>query len=199
MTARAEYTDEEWALLYTAPIIIGVAVAYAEPGAAAREVITAALMQGTAAKRYPGNELLGSLWSVRPGAAAEATPVQPVPLPSSAGEAASLPRELLDRALETARKVVALLDDRSGPLESEGVRSFLGDVAVATAEAARSGGFLGLGGVRVTPAERAAVDAIREALGLEPMPAKAEDAQAPPAPDTVQGAPSVPSGPINPS
>jgi hypothetical protein len=148
-------------------------------------------MEGMVGQRYPGNELLAALWTAKggtPPAVSSPTHLDPE----------HFKENTLEQALEACRKVIAILADRSSAKEAGEYRQFLGDIAVAAAEAARTGGFFGIGGVLVTPAERAAADAIRDELGLEPMPA-GEGAQQPPAPDSVRGIPGAPSGSIDPS
>jgi hypothetical protein len=153
-------------------------------------MISAVLMEGMVGQRYPGNELLGALWTTKggtPPAVSSPTHLEPD----------RFKEQTIEQALDMCRKVVAILDDRSNAKEAGEYRQFLGDVAVAAAEAARTGGFFGIGGVLVTPAERTTVDAIRDALGLEPI-RDPEGAQ-PPAPDSMSGIPGAPSGSIDPS
>lgn len=195
MTARAEYTDEEWQLLYMSPWVVGFAVSFGDQGGAIRETFSVAAATASVGERYPGNELLASVWASRPGTAGASEPIAETD-PSRIGS------ELLERAVDTCRKVVALLEERSGPEEAEGFRTFLADVALGVANAA-GGGLLDGGGARVSPAERAAVDAIRDALGLGPL---AEGRSAgtpgtssePPPPDTVRGMSGIPAGPVEP-
>jgi hypothetical protein len=52
---------------------------------------------------------------------------------------------------------------------------------VRVAEAAREGGFLGVGGVKVSAAEQQALDALAAALGLASGGAESQGAVAPPA------------------
>jgi hypothetical protein len=195
MTARAEYTDDEWQLLYLAPWVVGVAVALAEKGGVLRELMTIASLSATVRERYPDDELMGALWATRQD---PAIPAQAVP----AVETKEIEGALLDRALETCHKVVALLGERASTAEAQDFRLLLGEVAIAVANTTHSGGVLGFGGVLVTPAERAVVDAIRSALDLESMPGPEggiSDGAAPPPPDQIRGGPGVPSGAIDPS
>ncbi len=163
MTARSEYTEEEWQLLFLSPWIVGMAVSLAEPGGTIREVFSIAAITASVRERYPDNELLGAAWA---GGAEGAHP-------SDLGAAAEPERAvatMLEGAVDTCRAVVKLLADRSREAEAQGFRHFLGDVALEAANATTTGGFFGLGGVRVTEAERRAVVVIREALDLEPLP-----------------------------
>ena len=58
--------------------------------------------------------------------------------------------------MEEVRASVAMLDEKAGD-EAAPVKSWLYSVAVATAEAAKEGDFLGFGGVKVNEAETAAL------------------------------------------
>jgi hypothetical protein len=198
MTARAEYTDQEWQLLYLSPWVVGIAVSFAESGGTIRELMTVASLSATVRERYPDNELLGALWS------AKQAPAVP-PEPTASVDPTRLAGALLESALDTCHKVMALLGERSSAEETEAFRRLLGEVAVAVANSTRTGGVLGLGGVLVTAAERAAVDAIRSALDLEPMSdpqgaGGAEGATTPPPPDVIRGGgPGIPGGSLDPS
>jgi hypothetical protein len=205
MTARAEYTDDEWQLLYLAPWVVGVAVALAERGGVLRELMTIASLSATVRERYPDDELMGALWATRQDPAIPAVPVPALEAKgpeANAFAAKEIEGALLDRALETCHRVVALLGERSSTAEAQDFRLLLGEVAIAVANTTRSGGVLGFGGVLVTPAERTAVDAIRSALDLEPMPGREggiSDGDAPPPPDQIRGGPGIPSGAVDPS
>jgi hypothetical protein len=198
MTARAEYTDEEWTLLYMSPWAVGFAVSFGDQGGAIRETFSIATATATVRERYPGNELLASVWSTRLDTA-------PAPEPIPGTDVGRIGDELLKRAVETCRRVVALLEERSHPEEAEGFRRFLADVALDVANAA-GGGPLGGAGAHISSSERVAVDAVRAALGLAPLAigenpegsGAASGPKPPPAPDTVRGATGIPTGPIEP-
>jgi hypothetical protein len=73
-----------------------------------------------------------------------------------------------ERALDTLRHVVELLDAKATPDEAAGYRGWLMQVAVATANAGKEDqGFLGRGGVAVNDAERAALAEIAQVLGVD--------------------------------
>ena len=74
------------------------------------------------------------------------------------------PEELLPIATEAARRVADLLRTHGSELDRYAYREYVLGVARRVAEAAREGDILGLGGQRVSDAERAAIRAIAEAL-----------------------------------
>jgi hypothetical protein len=73
-----------------------------------------------------------------------------------------------ERATQTLRDVVAVLDAGSTPEESAGYKGWLMQIGVKVAEAGKEDqGFLGRGGVQVNDAERAALDQLSTLLGLD--------------------------------
>jgi uncharacterized membrane protein len=67
-------------------------------------------------------------------------------------------------ALEAIRSATAILA-RTAPAQLPAFRTFLVEIAEAVADANREGGFFGLGAIRRTPNEAAAVEAVRRATG----------------------------------
>jgi uncharacterized protein YidB (DUF937 family) len=51
------------------------------------------------------------------------------------------------------------------PASGGGLGSIIGSLAGSGAEASKEGGFLGIGGTRISDAERAAIDQIKSAIG----------------------------------
>jgi hypothetical protein len=67
--------------------------------------------------------------------------------------------------LETLRQTSALLDAKS-PGDAGGFKAWLRGISESVANAAREGGFMGFGGVRVSDAEKATLDEVSMALNL---------------------------------
>ena len=67
-------------------------------------------------------------------------------------------------ALTVVKEGVAAVKANT-PGEAKSFGNLLVDIAVKTAEASKEGGFLGIGGTRVTKEEQAAIDAIKTAAG----------------------------------
>lgn len=70
-----------------------------------------------------------------------------------------------DRCLNTCREVAALLEQKA-PADAEGYKQWVYAVALESAKAAREGGFLGIGGIRVNIAEEDALYEIAGALAI---------------------------------
>lgn len=208
MTARAEYTDEEWNLLETTPYAVGLALSFSD-GAGLFETLGEMTAMGAARargpQRYPGNELVAALVTDR----ATARPGSPAPQAGTGGRPEDAAASLREMALQSCRDVVALLEERSHAVEAEGYKRFLMDLAVATATASRHGRWFSRGPL-VDEQERALLCEISAILGIDvgDLPEGVTCAEVPgtgeaPAPDAIGrradgGGPDIPSGPIGP-
>jgi len=77
------------------------------------------------------------------------------------------PESLRQRALEQVRSSMTILEGECGKEEMDAYRRMLYGIAEKVANAAREGGFLGFGGVQVSPGEQSFLDDLRRALQLE--------------------------------
>jgi len=67
-------------------------------------------------------------------------------------------------ALATVREAIDVVE-RNSPSDASNFRKFVADVATRVAGASKEGGFLGIGGTAVSPAEQAALEQVRSAIG----------------------------------
>ena len=74
--------------------------------------------------------------------------------------------------LGTLKDAVDAIASRS-PADAQATRSFIVEVATKVAESSKEGGFLGIGGTRVSDAEKAAIELIRTAIGARAAGASA--------------------------
>jgi hypothetical protein len=86
--------------------------------------------------------------------------------PSGMTEQGQQPEEIKDLALQTCQEVAALLARKAPVPEAEGFKRWLLTTAQQAAEAAKEGGFLGIGGVRVSAAEQAVLTELAGRLGV---------------------------------
>jgi hypothetical protein len=159
MTTKADYTAEEWELLMKAPFMAGMAIVAASPSGPIGVVkemfaVGRVLVEGT--EESSTNELISALVS----------DVKAGHRPAASTESISSVEEAKDLALKAYREVAALLARKAPAAEAEGFKRWLLTAAQRVAGASKEGGFLGLGGVRVSDAEQAALGEIAGALGV---------------------------------
>ena len=149
MTAKADYTDEEWKLLREAPTSAGMLVIEADRGGMIRETFSMAKAYAEARKEHGASQLLDDIASEKPEV--DRTRFQSA-------------EDLRSSLLQHIRDAVSLLQQKAPAEELEEYRRFLANVASRVAEAHREG-FLGMSGERVSEAEKRALADIAQAAG----------------------------------
>jgi hypothetical protein len=156
MTTKADFNAEEWQTIVEGPALAGLIVVSAQRGGTIRESVQMAKAYTEAREQHPGGDLLGEL-------VAQPPTIEPRQFESS--------EQLRAEGLARIRDAVALLEGKAEPEEIESYKRFTLSVAERAAEATKSGGVLGIGGERVSDAERQALDEIAAALGTGALPA----------------------------
>jgi hypothetical protein len=159
MTTKADFNAEEWTQLVGAPAMAGFVVISAQRGGTIRETMAMGKVYAKAKEEHGDSDLLGEL---------VATP------PQTDLKEMKTTEDLRVHGLASLRDAVALLETKATPEEVEDYRAFCLSVAQRAAEADKSGGVFGIGGERVTDAERQALAAVAEALGTQPPELPAE-------------------------
>ena len=159
MTNKASFSAEEWKTLSEAPLAASMFVTMASPSlfGSMAEVFAATrrLVEGaqTPTANELLNDLLGEFKQLDTARAAQ---------PDFGSRDIESVKSTLRATLSGAG---ALLKQKATAAEAGEIREWLGGVATATAEAAKEGGFLGFGGVRVSEEETAALSEIKSLLG----------------------------------
>ena len=157
MSTKADFNADDWDLLRSAPAMASLLVVAASPSGPVGLIqeSTAASNMMTEAAATAQTPLLKSL-------AEDVTQTMTIPRPP----AAATPEQVQQAGAEILRPASALLAAKATPEEAVEVREWLANIAQATAEAAKEGGFLGIGGTLVSDEEKAALNTIHAALGL---------------------------------
>ncbi len=158
MTAKADYTPEEWAALRRAPLVAGLAVSFADPGGPI-EITKETMAAQRDLAAPPGDQEL--LIAVSQDAMANRKEVSR--LKDDLGLQAATAREQIADEL---RRVNGILSAKATPDEAAAFREWLMRAAQDAAEAAKEGGFMGIGAVRVSEGEQLMLDRLREILEL---------------------------------
>ncbi len=152
MTAKADYTEDEWRLLREAPTSAGMLVIEADRGGMIRETFSLAKAYADARREHGASQLLDDLVAEKPEV--DRTRFESV-------------EDLRSSLLQHIRDAVELLRRKASPEELAEYRRFVENVAARVAEAHREG-FMGMSGERVSEAERKALEEIAAAAGGGP-------------------------------
>ncbi len=162
MVNKQNFTSEEWAKVLESMMLVGMAVSAAEPSGlwgtlkeafASRSAITAS-------KQSASNELVKA--AIAELETQEGRSTVQAALRKLVVDAE--PPEIVKRALDHLREVSALLDAKA-PGDAAAFRDVLRCISQKVAEASMEGGLLGLGGARISDAEKATLADIEKALG----------------------------------
>jgi hypothetical protein len=158
MTTQADYTDEEWVVLRRAPLVAGLAVSLADPGGPI-ELTKETLAAMKVARTPPSQDelLLAVSKDLDTEVRTHGKPLEDLEIRG---------RTARKQVVEELGKVNAILTAKATPEEAASFRVWLVQAAEGAAEAAKEGGFLGVGRVRVSKGEQAMIDRIREILGV---------------------------------
>ena len=155
MTTKAEFNAQEWSQITEGPALAGLIVIASQRGGTIRESLAMASVYKEAQKTHGAGDLVGELVQSAPDLNANQF---------------SSKEDMRTRGLERIREAVALVEAKVTPEELGEYRTFAMAVAQHAAEADKSGGFLGIGGERISGNEQSALNDIAEALGTEPPP-----------------------------
>ena len=159
MTGKADYTDEEWNRLRRAPLVAGLAISLADPGGPielSHETIASLKAASTPPSReqllIEGSQDLMSMVNQKQN-----------PLAGFKPDSSALAGKMV---LDELAAVDDILRAKATPEEADAFRRWLLDVAQAAADAAKEGGFMGFGAVRVSEGEQKMLEQLRSTLGV---------------------------------
>ena len=158
MTTKSAFSEDEWARIVRAPFMAGMAITFADPGGpieATKEMV-ATLRSATSP---PSREQLLSEVALEIQAMAQQkqSPIKGY-RPASDGPPAG------EQVLEEVRAVHALVAAKAEPEEAVAFGQWMITAAQAAADAAKEGGFMGIGAQRVSDREQAMLDRVRAAV-----------------------------------
>ncbi len=160
MTTKQDYTSQEWEGLLLAPVMAGTYIMISDMSVTAMPREMKGLLKAVMAQEAPAEaqELVAAVAADYLAMSEENRKVEQPPYTNDE----NTKRQVLGRLMQG----IAVLDTKVGPAEKAGFCAWLLQIAQTTAEAGREGGFLGIGSVRVSDEEKAALAELKEALGL---------------------------------
>ena len=144
MTAKSDFSTEEWQQILEAPPSVGMIVVTAQRGGALRETIAMAKAYVEARQHHGNSELLDEIVAAKP---------------ERDHTHYHSPEELKEQGLEHVRDSVAVLQRKATPVEVDEYRRFIVTLAHKVVAAHREHSQV------VSEPEQAAIDDITTALG----------------------------------
>ena len=162
MTTQADFTEEEWVKLYRAPLVAGMGVSLADIGgpiemskesmAAIKTAVTPTEEQGLLVDLSTGLKVV--------------LDQKQNPMSDLKPESGTDPREMILDELREANRIVS---EKATAEEATGYRAWVLQSAKNAAEAAKEGGFFGIGAEQVSEGERQVLVKLEEILGGPPV------------------------------
>jgi hypothetical protein len=164
MADKSNFTPEEWKLLLESVMMAGIAVTVAD-ASGLWGLLKESFASGSAlrqAKLDPGSSpLIKAVVADFETSEGQSTARDALREQLASGK----PAEVKAQCIDTLRQTRALVDAKA-PDEAAGFKQWLREISQHVAEASKEGGFLGIGGVLVSEAEKATLTEISNALGL---------------------------------
>jgi hypothetical protein len=163
MANKQNFKPDEWSKILQSTMLAGIAVTAADPSGlwgALKEAFASSSALAAAKSNTSSSELIKAViadFETKEGRAS----IQEALRQHLAG---AKPADAVQRSLANLREVSAILDAKA-PQDAAGFKTWLRAISQNVAEASSEGGFLGIGGVKVSEAEKATLAEISKALG----------------------------------
>ncbi len=158
MTSKADFTEEEWVKLYRAPLVAGMGVSLADIGGPIEMSKESLAAMKTA---VTPTEDQGLLLDLSTGLKVVLDEKQN-PMSDLKPESGEDPRQLILDELREANRIVT---EKATAEEATGYRAWVLQSARNAADAAKEGGFFGIGAVSVSEGEQTYLSKVEEMLG----------------------------------
>ena len=157
MTSKSDFSEDEWTYVVRAPFVAALAVSLSDPGGPI-EVSKEQMAAIRSTTNPPSREEL--LTDVALDVQGK-TQQRDHPLKGYRPAGGGDPREALLEELHATRAVV---ESKATPAEATAFGLWVVDVAQAAADAAKEGGFMGIGATRISDREQSMLNRVRETL-----------------------------------
>jgi hypothetical protein len=162
MTARTDFTPEQWKALRNAPQIVALATAAAGNSGLFGSLSEGMAMASSIADAVRGDQPLFKEIFGKDEIRAAQDDIRTVV--KGVGDKAMLNSKLQESAADTVKTAIAALTAKGATGEADAYRRLLGGIAEKVANAAKEGSFLGFGGERVSEGERTFIAKLNDLL-----------------------------------
>lgn len=160
MTQKTDFTEQEWKDLLQAPVTAGTYIMISDISVMAMPKEMKGMFKAIMTQSAPAaaQQLVASVVADLTAKVEQKEKFEQPQLESKEDPG--------QEVLNLLKQQIAILDEKATPEEKVGFCAWLMQVAQATAEAGREGGFLGIGSTRVSDREKAALDELKNVFGL---------------------------------
>jgi hypothetical protein len=163
MANKQSFTPEEWTKILESVMLAGMAVSAAEPSGLwglLREGVASGSALAAAKSDSGSSELIKAVVAEYETSEGRSSVQEALRKRFSGAK----PADVVQRSLESLREVSAILAAKA-PGDAPAFKAWLNSISEKVAEASSEGGFLGIGGVKVSDKEKATLSDISKALG----------------------------------
>jgi hypothetical protein len=158
MTAKSDFTEEEWVRVRRAPFVAGMAISLADPGGPIEMAKESMATVKTATNPPSREQLLAEVaLDIQSMTQQRQNPLSDFKMT----DAAQAGQQILDEL----RAVKGLVASNATPEEGSAFSQWLVATAQAAADAAKEGGFMGFGATQISQGEQDMLDKVRSAVG----------------------------------
>ena len=157
MTAKSDFTEEEWVRVRRAPFVAGMAISLADPGGPIEMAKESMATVKTATNPPSREQLLAEVaLDIQSMTQQRQNPLSDFKMT----DAAQAGQQILDEL----RAVKGLVASNATPEEASAFSQWLVATAQAAADAAKEGGFMGFGATQISQGEQDMLDKVRSAV-----------------------------------
>ena len=170
MSLETRFTEEEIFLLSTTPMQIGTVMAFSEGSGlgTVKEMFASSKTFINGVKEYPNNEIItGVLPTVSDlkEAMSQSKEMRQKAVARLKEQGIDSSEKLRQQLIEDGQAVAKILTEKATNDEANEYKEWAMSIATNVANAAKEGGFLGIGGTRISDGEKQAFAEIADALG----------------------------------
>jgi hypothetical protein len=163
MANKQNFGSDEWSKILQSPLVAGLAITAAEPSGlfgALKEAFASSSALAAAKSNPDSNELIKAVIADFETKEARSDVHESLRQQFKGTKVA----EIVQTSLANLKEVSAILDAKA-PQDAAAFKTWLRAISQSVAEAASEGGFLGIGGIKVSDAEKATLADVSKALG----------------------------------
>jgi hypothetical protein len=157
VTTKSDFTDDEWTRIVRAPMVAGLAISLADPGGPIEATKETMATLKNATNPPSREQLLADVaLEIQAMTQQKQNPIK--------GYKPTKDRPVGEQVLDELRGVQAILAAKAAADETAAFGQWLVAAAQAAADAAKDGGFMGIGAHQVSEREQAMLDQVRAAV-----------------------------------